>query len=65
MLGMSHRAAADFTFIMAVPIMFGASLLSLLKLGILHAGGSSVLHRRFRGGLRLRLDLHPLLPEAD
>ncbi|GBF74229.1 undecaprenyl-diphosphatase [Paenibacillus sp. 598K] len=31
LLGMSHRAAADFTFIMAVPIMFGASLLSLLK----------------------------------
>lgn len=31
LLGMSHRAAADFTFIMAVPIMFGASLLSLVK----------------------------------
>jgi len=31
LLGMSHRAAADFTFIMAVPIMFGASLVSLLK----------------------------------
>jgi undecaprenyl-diphosphatase len=31
LLGMSHRAAADFTFIMAVPIMFGASVLSLLK----------------------------------
>jgi undecaprenyl-diphosphatase len=31
LLGMSYRAAADFTFIMAVPIMFGASLLSLLK----------------------------------
>jgi undecaprenyl-diphosphatase len=30
-LGMSHRAAADFTFIMAVPIMLGASALSLLK----------------------------------
>ena len=30
-MGMSHRAAADFTFIMAVPIMAGASLLSLLK----------------------------------
>lgn len=30
-LGMSHRAAADFTFIMAVPIMFGASALSLFK----------------------------------
>jgi undecaprenyl-diphosphatase len=31
LLGMSHRAAADFTFIMAVPIMCGASLISLLK----------------------------------
>ncbi|CAM3517991.1 undecaprenyl-diphosphate phosphatase [Saccharibacillus sp. WB 17] len=31
LIGMSHRAAADFTFIMAVPIMAGASLLSLAK----------------------------------
>lgn len=31
LFGMSHRAAADFTFIMAVPIMFGASLISLMK----------------------------------
>ncbi|MDL4839645.1 undecaprenyl-diphosphate phosphatase [Aquibacillus rhizosphaerae] len=31
MLGLSHRAAADFTFIMAVPIMLGASFLSLVK----------------------------------
>lgn len=31
LLGLSHRAAADFTFIMAVPIMAGASLLSLMK----------------------------------
>jgi undecaprenyl-diphosphatase len=31
LVGMSHRAAADFTFIMAVPIMLGASMLSLLK----------------------------------
>lgn len=31
LLGMSHRAAADFTFIMAVPIMAGASVLSLAK----------------------------------
>jgi len=31
LLGMSHRAAADFTFIMAVPIMAGASGLSLIK----------------------------------
>jgi undecaprenyl-diphosphatase len=29
--GMSHRAASDFTFIMAVPIMAGASGLSVLK----------------------------------
>ncbi|CAH1194829.1 Undecaprenyl-diphosphatase [Paenibacillus auburnensis] len=31
LLGMSHRAAADFTFIMAVPIMAGASMISLIK----------------------------------
>lgn len=31
LVGMSHRAAADFTFIMAVPIMAGASFLSLVK----------------------------------
>ncbi|MEG6588759.1 undecaprenyl-diphosphate phosphatase [Paenibacillus barengoltzii] len=31
LLGLSHRAAADFTFIMAVPIMAGASLISLMK----------------------------------
>ncbi|MFB5663252.1 undecaprenyl-diphosphate phosphatase [Alteribacillus sp. HJP-4] len=31
LLGMTHRAAADFTFIMAVPIMAGASALSLIK----------------------------------
>jgi undecaprenyl-diphosphatase len=31
LLGLSHRAAADFTFIMAVPIMAGASFLSLMK----------------------------------
>jgi len=30
-LGLNHRTASDFTFIMAVPIMFGASFLSLLK----------------------------------
>ncbi|MEN2768413.1 undecaprenyl-diphosphate phosphatase [Ornithinibacillus xuwenensis] len=31
LMGMSHRAAADFTFIMAVPIMAGASGISLIK----------------------------------
>ncbi|MFC3745623.1 undecaprenyl-diphosphate phosphatase [Paenibacillus sp. GCM10012306] len=31
LLGMSYRAAADFTFIMAVPVMAGATLISLMK----------------------------------
>ncbi|ATP38830.1 undecaprenyl-diphosphatase [Solibacillus sp. R5-41] len=31
MLGLDHKTAADFTFIMAVPIMAGASGLSLIK----------------------------------
>ncbi|MEJ8306132.1 undecaprenyl-diphosphate phosphatase [Saccharibacillus sacchari] len=31
LVGMSHRASADFTFIMAVPIMAGASLLFIVK----------------------------------
>ncbi|AZB44167.1 undecaprenyl-diphosphate phosphatase [Bacillus sp. FJAT-42376] len=31
LLGISHRAASDFTFIMAVPVMAGASGISLLK----------------------------------
>ncbi|WP_077212626.1 undecaprenyl-diphosphate phosphatase [Bacillus dakarensis] len=31
LLGMNHKTASDFTFIMAVPIMAGASFLSILK----------------------------------
>lgn len=31
LMGLKHRAAADFTFIMAIPIMFGASAVSLIK----------------------------------
>ncbi|MFK4996768.1 undecaprenyl-diphosphate phosphatase [Bacillus sp. N9] len=31
LMGLKYRAAADFTFIMAVPIMFGASAVSLIK----------------------------------
>jgi undecaprenyl-diphosphatase len=31
LVGLNHRTAADFTFIMAVPIMAGASFISLLK----------------------------------
>ena len=43
LLGMSHKAAADFTFIMAVPIMAGASGLSLVKTGSI----SHQMHYRF------------------
>ena len=31
LMGLNHRTASDFTFIMAVPIMMGASFLSLVK----------------------------------
>ncbi len=31
LLGLNHRTAADFTFIMAVPIMLGASVISLVN----------------------------------
>lgn len=31
LLGLDHRTASDFTFVMAVPIMAGASFISLLK----------------------------------
>ncbi|MBK3495521.1 undecaprenyl-diphosphate phosphatase [Viridibacillus sp. YIM B01967] len=31
LLGLNHKTAADFTFIMAVPIMAGASLVSVMK----------------------------------
>lgn len=34
MIGMSRTIAAEFTFFMAIPVMFGASLLKLLKFGL-------------------------------
>ena len=33
LIGVSRQAAADFTFMLAIPVMFGASLLKLLKFG--------------------------------
>ena len=33
MLGVSRKVAAEFTFFLAVPVMFGASLLKLVKFG--------------------------------
>ncbi len=34
LLGISRTAAAEFTFFLAIPVMFGASLLKLLKFGL-------------------------------
>ena len=34
MIGVSRAAAAEFTFYLAIPVMFGASLLKLLKFGL-------------------------------
>ena len=34
LLGISRTVAAEFTFFLAIPVMFGASLLKLLKLGL-------------------------------
>ena len=33
LLGVSRAAAADFTFFLAIPVMFGASLLKIVKYG--------------------------------
>ncbi len=32
MIGISRTVAAEFTFFLAIPVMFGASLLKLVKL---------------------------------
>ena len=38
MLGVSRKVAAEFTFFLAIPVMFGASLLKLVKYGFAIAG---------------------------
>jgi len=38
MLGVSRRVAAEFTFFLAIPVMFGASLLKLVKFGLAFTG---------------------------
>ena len=38
LIGMSRTVAAEFTFFLAVPVMFGASLLKLLKFGLVFTG---------------------------
>ncbi len=42
LIGVSRVAAAEFTFYLAVPVMFGASLLKLLKLGVPGTGPEMV-----------------------
>lgn len=38
LLGVSRKVAAEFTFFLAIPVMFGASLLKLLKYGLVFTG---------------------------
>ncbi|MDY5578017.1 MAG: undecaprenyl-diphosphate phosphatase [Lachnospiraceae bacterium] len=38
MIGVSRKAAADFTFYLAIPVMFGASLLKIVKFGFHFTG---------------------------
>ena len=38
LIGISREVAAEFTFFLAIPVMFGASLLKLLKFGFAFTG---------------------------
>ena len=43
LLGVSRTAAAEFTFFLAVPVMFGLSFLKLLKFGFAFTGAEVVI----------------------
>ena len=43
MIGISRSVAAEFTFFLAIPVMFGASALKLLKFGLNFSGNELVL----------------------
>lgn len=43
MIGISRTAAAEFTFFLAVPVMLGASLLKILKFGLVFSTSEAVL----------------------
>lgn len=43
LFGVSRTAAAEFTFFLAIPAMFGASLLKLLKFGFSFTGAELVI----------------------
>ncbi|MDO4197943.1 MAG: undecaprenyl-diphosphate phosphatase [Erysipelotrichaceae bacterium] len=43
MIGVSRSIASEFTFIMAIPVMFGASLLKVIKLGLAFTANEFIL----------------------
>ena len=43
LLGVSRKAAAEYTFYLAVPVMFGASLLKLVKFGLNFTGTEAII----------------------
>lgn len=43
MIGVSRTVAAEFTFFLAIPVMFGASLLKMVKFGFNFTGQEAVL----------------------
>ncbi len=43
LIGVSRTVAAEFTFFLAVPVMFGASLLKLVKFGLAFTAGELIL----------------------
>ena len=43
MIGVSRTVAAEFTFFLAIPVMFGASLLKLAKFGLVFTASEGIL----------------------
>lgn len=43
LLGVSRTAAAEFTFVLAIPVMFGASLLKILKFGFVFTASEVII----------------------
>ena len=43
LLGVSRTVAAEFTFFLAIPVMFGASLLKLVKFGLVFTAQEAIL----------------------
>lgn len=43
MIGVSRKVAAEFTFFLAIPVMFGASLLKLAKFGLAFTAGQAAI----------------------